>query len=140
MAEERRTLGSSTCLPRDTTLVVTLGPASLRPAVLRSLAPLGVDLLRLNHSHTALGAFEVVLRTARSHSRLPVCLDAEGAQARIGLVSTGVVLRVGQPVRLVADKALGTERQLSLRPERLFDALKPGATLAVDEAMLRVAV
>jgi len=125
---------------RSTRLVVTLGPASLRPAVLRSLAPLGVNLLRLNLSHVALGDFEDVLRTARIHSHLPVCLDTEGAQARIGLVATGVALRVGQPVRLVPDKALGTERQLSLRPESLFDALKPGTTLAVDEAMLRVAV
>ena len=121
-------------------LVVTLGPASLRPAVLRSLAPLGVNLLRLNLSHVALGDFEDTLRTARIHSHLPVCLDTEGAQARIGLVATGVALRVGQPVRLVPDKALGTERQLSLRPPTLFNALEPGATLAVDEALLRVAV
>jgi pyruvate kinase len=125
---------------RPTRLVVTLGPASLRPAVLRSLAPLGVNLLRLNLSHVALGDFEDVLRTARIHSHLPVCLDTEGAQARIGLVATGVALRVGQPVRLVPDKALGTERQLSLRPAALFDALEPGATLSVDEAVLRVAV
>src|SRR5687768_4254383 len=75
MAEERRA----------TRLVVTLGPASLRPVVLRSLGPLGVNLLRLNLSHVALGDFEDVLRTARIHSRLPVCLDTEGAQARIGL-------------------------------------------------------
>ena len=125
---------------RPTVLVVTLGPASLRPAVLRSLAPLGVNLLRLNLSHVPLGDFEDMLRTARIHSHLPVCLDTEGAQARIGLVATGVALRVGQPVRLVPEKALGTERQLSLRPEALFAALEPGTTLAVDEAVLRVAV
>jgi pyruvate kinase len=40
----------------------------------------------------------------------------------------------------VQEKALGTERQLSLRPEALFAALEPGAVLAVDEAVLRVAV
>lgn len=125
---------------RTTTLVVTLGPASLRPAVLRSLAPLGVDLLRLNLSHVALGDVEDLLRTARIHSHLPVCLDTEGAQVRVGLVSTGVALRVGQPVRLVRDKALGTERQLSLRPAALFDVLEPGTAVAVDEAVLRVAV
>lgn len=125
---------------RSTELVVTLGPASLRPAVLRSLAPQGVDLLRLNLSHTALGDVDQVLRTARIHSQLPVCLDTEGAQVRVGLVSTGVSLRVGQPVRLVPEKALGTERQLSLRPAALFDVIEPGTTVAVDEAVLRVAV
>jgi pyruvate kinase len=125
---------------RTTRLVVTLGPASLRPALLRTLAPQGVDLLRLNLSHVALGDLEDTLRTARIHSHLPVCLDTEGAQVRVGLVATGVALRVGQPVRLVREKALGTERQLSLRPEALFASLEAGATLAVDEAVLRVAV
>jgi pyruvate kinase len=125
---------------QTTRLVVTLGPASLRPAVLRSLAPQGVGLLRLNLSHVALGDVEDTLRTARIHSHLPVCLDTEGAQVRVGLVATGVALRVGQPVRLVQQKALGTERQLSLRPEALFDVLEAGTTVAVDEAVLRVAV
>jgi len=125
---------------RTTRLVATLGPASLRPAVLRSFAPQGVDLLRLNLSHVALGDLEDTLRTARVHSHLPLCLDTEGAQVRVGLVATGVALRVGQPVRLVREKALGTERQLSLRPETLFDTLEPGATVAVDETVLRVAV
>lgn len=125
---------------RATRLVVTLGPSSLRPAVLRSLEPLGVDLLRLNLSHVALGDVEDVLRTARIHSHLPVCVDTEGAQVRVGLVATGVALRVGQPVRLVHDKALGTERQLSLRPAAVFAALQPGMALTVDEAVFRVAV
>ncbi|HEV7534572.1 MAG TPA: pyruvate kinase [Acidimicrobiia bacterium] len=125
---------------RTTRLVATLGPASLRPAVLRSLAPQGVDLLRLNLSHVPLGDLDETLRTVRVHSHLPVCLDTEGAQVRVGLVATGVALRVGQPVRLVQEKALGTERQLSLRPEVLFATLEPGTTVAVDETVLRVAV
>src|ERR1044072_7919516 len=123
---------------RPTGLVVTLGPASLRPAVLRSLAPLGVNLLRLNLSHVALGEIEGTPRGARRPH--PTCPGAGAAQARIGLVATGVALRVGQPVRLVPEKALGTERQLSLRPRALFADLVPGTTLAVDEAVLRVAV
>jgi pyruvate kinase len=125
---------------RTTQLVATLGPASLRPAVLRSFAPQGVGLLRLNLSHVPLGDLDETLRTARIHSHLPLCLDTEGAQVRVGLVATGVALRVGQPVRLVREKALGTERQLSLRPEALFAMLEVGTTVAVDEAVLRVAV
>src|SRR5947209_12607033 len=137
MAEE---LGGFTGPPGGSRLVATLGPASLRPAVLRSFASHGVSLLRLNLSHVALGDVEDALRTARIHSHLPVCVDTEGAQVRVGLVATGVTLRVGQPVRLVQEKALGTERQLSLRPDALFATLEAGTTVAVDEAVLRVAV
>ncbi|HEV7687836.1 MAG TPA: pyruvate kinase, partial [Acidimicrobiia bacterium] len=60
---------------RSTRLVVTLGPASMRPAVLRSLGPQGVDLLRLNLSHVPLGDLDETLRAARIHSHLPICLD-----------------------------------------------------------------
>src|ERR1043165_8165811 len=77
---------------------------------------------------------------ARTPSSLPLSLDTEGAQVRVGLVATGVALRVGQPVRLVQEKALGTERQLSLRPEAVFDSLQMGTTITVDEVVLRVAV
>jgi pyruvate kinase len=140
MVEDRSTAGDASTLPRSTRLVATLGPASLRPAVLRGFAAQGVDLLRLNLSHVALGDVEDAIRTARIHSQLPLCLDTEGAQVRVGLVATGVALRVGQPVRLVQEKALGTERQLSLRPEAVFASLEMGTTLAVDEVVLRVAV
>jgi pyruvate kinase len=140
MGQERTTLGGFTSLPRGARLIATLGPASLRPTVLRSFASREVDLLRLNLSHVALGDVDDALRTARIHSHLPVCVDTEGAQVRVGLVATGVTLRVGQPVRLVQEKALGTERQLSLRPEALFATLEAGTTVALDEAVLRVAV
>lgn len=133
-------VGGFSSLSGRTRLVATIGPASLRPAVLRAFAALGVDLLRLNLSHVALADVEDAFRTARIHSRLPLCLDTEGAQVRVGLVATGVALRVGQPVRLVQEKALGTERQLSLRPEAVFASLEPGTTIAVDEVVLRVAV
>ena len=89
---------------RAVRLVVTLGPSSLRPAVLRALPPLGVDLLRVNLSHVAAGDVESVLRSARVHSHLPVCVDTEGAQVRVGLVATGVALRVGQPVFVSAQQ------------------------------------
>src|SRR3977135_3383833 len=122
---------------RTTQLVATLGPASLRPAVLRSFAPEGVGLLRLNLSHVPLGDLDETLRTARIHSHLPICLDTAGAQVRVGPGAPGRALRGGQPVRLVREKALGTERQLSLRPVALFATLEAGTTVAVDEAVLR---
>ena len=37
-----------------TKVICTLGPASLKPRVIRCLQQLGVDLFRINLSHTAL--------------------------------------------------------------------------------------
>ncbi|MGH9001053.1 MAG: pyruvate kinase [Acidimicrobiia bacterium] len=118
----------------------TLGPASLRPEVIRGLAQRGVDLFRINLSHTALASLEDTVRLVRAHSDVPVCFDTEGPQARCGMMTAGTVLFAGDTVRLTPRTQLGTAECISLRPAALFDRLRPGAVLSVDfdGAFLRV--
>ena len=125
---------------RSIRVLCTLGPASLRPAVIAGLDQRGVDIFRINLSHTALAAVEDTIRLVRQHSSVPICLDTEGAQVRCGLMAPEVALRVGQPVRLTPEKLVGTEELISLRPASVFATLRVGATLSVDfdGALLRV--
>jgi pyruvate kinase len=121
-------------------ILCTLGPASLKPGVIRGLEQRGVDLFRVNLSHTALGAVEDTIRLVQQHSRVPICLDTEGAQVRCGVVAPGVTLTAGEPVRLTADKVVGTTTELTLRPPSVFRTMQPGAAVSIDfdGALLRV--
>jgi pyruvate kinase len=125
---------------RSIRVLCTLGPASLRPAVIAGLEQRGVDIFRINLSHTALAAVEDTIRLVRQHASVPICLDTEGAQVRCGMMAPEVALRVGQPVRLTPEKVVGTEDLISLRPASVFGTLRTGATLSVDfdGALLRV--
>lgn len=115
-------------------VLCTLGPASLKRDVMERLAERGVDLFRVNLSHTPLEAVEPTINRIRETCPVPICLDTEGAQVRCGRLEAGVaVLEPGQRVRLVADHQVvgGTDR-LPIRPQATFAGLGPGSTVQVD--------
>jgi len=113
-------------------LVCTLGPSSLDPDVIRQLDARGVDLFRINLSHTPLEALEEQIELIRGHTEVPVSLDTEGAQVRCGRVVPDLVLVDGAEIHLTADGVEGTRDVLSLRPGSALEALRPGAHLSID--------
>jgi pyruvate kinase len=122
-------------------ILCTLGPSSLRPEVITRLDERGVDLFRINLSHTPLEAVAPAIELIRSCSATPVCLDTEGAQVRCGPMAPDVTLEAGRAVRLTAVNGLaGTAERLALQPRAALDALRPGSELSIDfnGALLRV--
>ena len=121
-------------------ILCTLGPSSLRPDMIAGLDERGVDLFRINLSHTPLEAVAPAIEQIRRHSATPICLDTEGAQVRCGPMAPDVTLAPGRTVRLTAAGPLGTGEQLGLQPQAALESLRPGAELSVDfnGARLRV--
>ncbi len=74
-------------------ILCTLGPASLRPEIIRGLDERGTDLYRINLSHTSLEQIEPAIELIRSVSSTPISLDTEGAQVRCGYVEEDLILR-----------------------------------------------
>ena len=73
-------------------ILCTLGPASLRGDVIRALEERGVDLFRINLSHTPPEAVEPTITLIRRYSNAPICLDTQGAQVRCGKMAEGTAL------------------------------------------------
>ena len=67
-------------------ILCTIGPASFNEKTLYRFEELGVDLLRINLSHTKIGDLEKTIRFIRRYSNVPICLDSEGAQLRTGIL------------------------------------------------------
>jgi len=121
-------------------ILCTLGPASLKADVIAELDQRGVDLFRINLSHTPPDAVKPTIDFVREHSQVPICLDTEGAQVRCGTMEPGVALGEGQPVRLRRGAGLGTSDHIALRPASVLDELEIGSIVRVDfdGAALRV--
>jgi pyruvate kinase len=121
-------------------ILCTLGPSSLRPEIIKGLDQRGVDLFRLNLSHTEVEEVEPLVELIREHSSTPICLDTEGAQVRCGRMADGVELRKGTRVHLTSEKVEGTARSFSLWPSSAFEKLSTGNRVSVDfdGALLRV--
>ena len=121
-------------------IICTLGPASRDPDVITRLDERGVDLFRINLSHTRLEEVEPTIDFIRRYSAVPISLDTEGAQVRCGPVVPDLVLATGAEIDLVADPVLGSVDRLTLTPHHTFAALRSGSSLSVDfhGAVLRV--
>jgi pyruvate kinase len=122
-------------------ILCTLGPSSLRPDVIRRLDERGVDMFRVNLSHTPLEAVAPTIELIHGCSQTPVCLDTEGAQVRCGPMAPDVTLEQGRTVRLAAAGRAGTAEEFILQPGATLEVLRPGSELSVDfnGALLRVA-
>ncbi len=121
-------------------LLCTLGPSSLNSQVIPQLEAAGVTSFRINMSHTALDDLERVIRLIQKHSKVPICLDTEGAQIRTGVLREGSEAVEGTHVRLVSDATPGDSTTIPISPRDAVDRLEPSARMSIDfdSVVLRV--
>lgn len=121
-------------------ILCTLGPASFDRAVIEGLDERGVDLYRINLSHTAPEAIAPTIDLVRRYSATPICLDSEGPQVRCGAVDGEVVLEQEARITLTARSVRGSRHEITLWPRSVFDVLQPGSLVSIDfdGALLRV--
>ncbi len=113
-------------------ILCTLGPASFDPEVIKGLDERGVDLFRINLSHTPPEDVEEKISLVRSASSTPICLDTQGAQVRCGQIADDVTLEEGTEVRLTGEDVTGTAAEIPLWPGTVFEALVPGSRVSID--------
>jgi pyruvate kinase len=97
---------------RSTKIVATIGPASREPKVLRNLIEAGVDVCRINCSHSThemIRAEVANIRRQASATGRPVSilLDLQGPKIRTGPINPALVLTVGDELEVRADDTLG---------------------------------
>jgi pyruvate kinase len=121
-------------------ILCTLGPASMHPNVIEGLDERGVDLYRINLSHTPADAIARSIELVRGWSSTPICLDSEGPQVRCGPIEGEVLLEADRELTLTAHRVVGSAEELTLWPASVFDVLQPGSLVGVDfdGALLRV--
>lgn len=108
--------------------------------MIRGLDQRGVDVFRINLSHTTVEEVESLVGLVREHSSTPICLDTEGAQVRCGRMADSIELRKGTRVHLTPDPIEGTSQSFSLWPSSAFETLSVGDRVSVDfdGALLRI--
>ena len=131
---------------RRVKIVATLGPASSSPLVIERLFDCGVDVFRINMSHTPpdrLRELHGAIRDIEARRGRPIGIlaDLQGPKLRIGAFqSEEVNLVEGQVFDLVAAEQDGTERQVWLPHPEIFEAVEPGDALLLDDGKVKVRV
>ena len=129
---------------RRTKILVTLGPATDDPEVLRALLLAGVDLVRMNFSHGDIDALHRRVDLVRSVSRsigkdVGILGDLQGPKIRINkFITDSIILEPGEI--FVLDNALdadsGNEKTVSTTYPQLTDDVGPGDVLLLDDGQI----
>jgi pyruvate kinase len=129
-----------------TKIVTTLGPASSSPKTIEALFRAGVDVFRLNFSHGShddhRGRHEIIRDLEKRLDRpTGVLADLQGPKLRVGAFRDGTVeLTPRQTFRLDLDDAPGDRTRVNLPHEEIFQALRKGSELLLDDGRIRLKI
>ncbi len=131
---------------RNVKIVATLGPASDDYETIRGLFEAGADVFRLNMSHgehSEIAARHAIIRRIEKETGRPIAVlaDLQGPKLRVGRFARGEEeLKEGQAFRLDLDPAEGDAQRANLPHPEIFAALRPGATLLVNDGKIELRV
>jgi pyruvate kinase len=118
--------------PLPKALICTLGPSSLNERVISQLEEVGVSSFRINLSHTDFADLEQVIHFIQGCTKVPICIDTEGAQIRTGVMNEGVTVLEGSTVRLVPQPIRGDASTIPLTPGSAIGRMEPGTWMSID--------
>ena len=113
---------------------------------IRALFEAGVDVFRFNFSHGThadhQARYDAVRAVEREMGRpIAVLADLQGPKLCVGAFVEGkVALRTGEPFRLDLADTPGDQRRVGMPHPEIFQALKPGVELLLDDGKVRLVV
>ena len=129
---------------RKVKILATLGPASSTPEMIRSLMECGADAFRINMSHgeqaDKVALVEAIRALEKSlHRPTTILFDLQGPKLRVGDFAGGsAMLEAGQRFVFDQDETDGDASRVELPHPELFETLKEGDRLLIDDGKVRL--
>ncbi len=131
---------------RKVKILATLGPASSDPRMIRKLMLAGADAFRINMSHGDRKQKAKLVDAIRAlekefHRPTTILFDLQGPKLRVGHFKDGQAsLEKGKRFILDRDEKPGDCDRVQLPHPELFDAIRPGARILIDDGKIRLSV
>ncbi len=142
-------LGALAPWMRRAKIVATLGPATSDAAEIEKLLGAGVDVARINFSHSGHEEHAQLLDRVRAGSRhlgraIAVLQDLQGPKIRTGPLragKAGVPLEAGAEIVITTEGEIsGDERLVSTTYSQLAEDVRPGDRLLLDDGLIELRV
>jgi len=132
---------------RRAKIVATLGPASNTESVVRDLVRAGVDVVRLNFSHSTherkLAVIKLIRKVSREE-RKPLCIlaDLQGPKIRTGLLKDhqSVLLKAGGRLTITPREVPGTAALVGTTFKTLAENVEQGSRILLSDGLIELRV
>ena len=131
---------------RRTKIICTIGPATASFEGLKALYEAGMDIVRINMSHSDHDSAAKIINWIKTLNRqvnypVPVLLDTQGPEIRTGVLETPMELNSGDVVALsVRDGDLVEQRSIHVNYTELVDVVEVGRIITVDNGLMNFRV
>ncbi len=131
---------------RKAKIIATLGPSSSDYEKIKALFVAGADVFRLNFSHGEHAEhaerYKIIRQIEQEYKRpIGILQDLQGPKLRIGTFSnTKISLKPPQPFVLDLDNTPGNSQRVCMPHPEIFQALKAGVDLLLDDGKVRLRV
>ena len=131
---------------RNAKIIATLGPASDTQEMIEKLFLAGVNVFRINMSHSSHDVMRklhgLVRNVEKKHGRpIGVLADLQGPKLRIGTFADGEInLEAGQEFSFDMDETPGDLTRVCLPHPEIFQAVENGHDLLINDGRIRVTV
>jgi pyruvate kinase len=129
-----------------TKIVATLGPASSSKEVLSKMIENGVDVFRLNFSHSKQEEHLKLIHTIREinaekGTHVAILADLQGPKLRVGEIDNNHLdLKEGETITFVAEKCLGTKDHIYMSYSEFAKDVNEGEFILIDDGKLKLQV
>jgi pyruvate kinase len=129
-----------------TKIIATLGPASSDKGTLRKMFLAGLDVCRINFSHSKYEETADVIKTIRDLNQeldlnIAIMADLQGPKLRVGEIKDGkVALETGCVVEFVTQDCIGTAEKVFMSYQEFPSDVKRGDTILIDDGKLKLEV
>jgi pyruvate kinase len=132
---------------RRAKIVATLGPASNSEQVIRAMIRAGVDVVRLNFSHSTHERKVAVMQKIRKVSReenKPLCIlaDLQGPKIRTALLKDHqpVLLKAGHKITITPRDVLGGASLVGTTFKTLAENVEQGSRILISDGLIELRV
>ena len=127
---------------KKTKIIATLGPSTSSIETIESLIKEGVDVLRINFSHSTHKEAEFLIKSIRKindslSKNIAILADLQGPKLRVGDVVDDTNLNFGEKITIKTDKSFkGNKNKLFLNYQNLAKDINKGEKILIDDGKI----
>lgn len=127
---------------KKTKIIATLGPATSSTDVIKKIIKEGVDVLRINFSHSSHDEAEILIKEIRKinselNTNTSILADLQGPKLRIGEIIEGTSLDVGSELKIKTGKEfVGDNKVIFINYESLPKDITEGEKILIDDGKI----